>query len=333
MDVRGSRTSDGCQPGFALMADKDPVFYKAALMNTKLLEACTHDNLLYGGPHYVNHGILPCVNHTLGHSKALTTILIKQDIIKHALPDKDLLLPRERKYGVKTFRDINTWIISKGNWRGTITGLDQEYSMKSGHPTGGALTMLWHSKTGPLVVGSMNQYQLVEPFNMQRDKDAFSMSLTPRFEAEVDHKIYSNINDLKAQIDFSQDDTEIKFETRSHLVDEDQKNIPWTAGACEINYSFKDDAAIIRAKRLSANVNEVLKYFLPIVSCREEKITIVSGHQLEIHKPNGIVTIEANIPIKMLNMGNDRIFNFVPGMEAIALELTGNEMEITISVK
>ncbi|MBS1562819.1 MAG: twin-arginine translocation signal domain-containing protein, partial [Bacteroidetes bacterium] len=34
----GSRTSDGCQPAYALMADRDPVFYKAALQNTRLFD-------------------------------------------------------------------------------------------------------------------------------------------------------------------------------------------------------------------------------------------------------------------------------------------------------
>ena len=46
----GSRTSDGCQPGYGLLAKKSPEFAEAVRRNTRLLKACTHDGLLHGGP-------------------------------------------------------------------------------------------------------------------------------------------------------------------------------------------------------------------------------------------------------------------------------------------
>lgn len=61
----GSRTSDGCQAGFAALADRDSRFYTAALKNLELLSACTHGGLLYGGPHFRSHGQPPCIHHTL----------------------------------------------------------------------------------------------------------------------------------------------------------------------------------------------------------------------------------------------------------------------------
>jgi hypothetical protein len=45
----GSRTCDGCQPGYAVFSKNDPAFFRAAIENTKLLKRCTHDGLLYGG--------------------------------------------------------------------------------------------------------------------------------------------------------------------------------------------------------------------------------------------------------------------------------------------
>jgi hypothetical protein len=46
----GSRTSDGCQTAYALLANRDARFYKAALKNTQLMQQCTKDGLLFGGP-------------------------------------------------------------------------------------------------------------------------------------------------------------------------------------------------------------------------------------------------------------------------------------------
>lgn len=46
----GSRTSDGCQAGYGLMADWNPLYYKAAVQNTLLLKQCTENGLLHGGP-------------------------------------------------------------------------------------------------------------------------------------------------------------------------------------------------------------------------------------------------------------------------------------------
>ncbi|MDP4291300.1 MAG: hypothetical protein Q8908_09485, partial [Bacteroidota bacterium] len=329
----GSRTSDGCQSAFALMANREPAFYKVALQNTLLFQKCTHNHLLYGGPHYVNHGILPCVHHTLGHSKALATLLVKADSIPDNILGHNLVLPREQEYGVKTFDDIQTWLIARKDWRATITGFDQEYTMKGGHATGGAMTMLWHPKTGPVIVASMNNYQLVESSNMQRDKDPFSMSLTPRFEIEVNKNRYSNSNDLKAIIDYQKNDNELRFQTHSQLVDENQNPVPGMPVSCEINYAFTDDAVVISAAYRSAKQMDGLKYILPIVSSNEEKVKVISRYQLEIEKPNGIITIQSKTPLNIRESVNGRIFNFVPGMEALPLELSGNQIEIRIGVR
>ncbi len=51
----GSRTSDGCQPGFVLMSKLEPRFREVARRNLELMAACTHDGLLYGGPDFFAH--------------------------------------------------------------------------------------------------------------------------------------------------------------------------------------------------------------------------------------------------------------------------------------
>jgi hypothetical protein len=117
----GSRTSDGCQPGYALLADKNPQFYKVAYQSTLLLKNCTSGGLLHGGTHYTSHQVLPCIHHTFCHAKALATIL------DHGLPveyngiPENMKLPREKPYGVKEMKDIQTWLVSNEQWKATVT--------------------------------------------------------------------------------------------------------------------------------------------------------------------------------------------------------------------
>ncbi|MEV4885284.1 hypothetical protein MRBLMN1_003820 [Chitinophaga ginsengisegetis] len=319
----GSRTSDGCQPAYALMADTDPAFYKAALQNTRLLAQCTHNKLLHGGPHYVQHGVLPCVSHSLAHSKALATVLLQAPAIK----ERTGSLPRERIYGVKSFPEINTWLISTYKWRGTITGYDQEYSMKGGHATGGALSMLWHEDIGPLLVASMNRYQMVESFNMQRDNDPQSVCFTPGFNIVSGTQLYQHTNDLKATVDYKENNGQIMFNTHSLLVDENQ--LPAASPECAISYTFEKEVFHIHATAK----NEKAVYSLPVISTHHEPITLLSENKLEIRKAGSIVEISSSAPIKITRALTDRAFNFVPGLEAIPLLFETNNIDIKISVR
>ncbi len=322
----GSRTSDGCQPAFAIMAEYDPAFYQVALRNTQLLSRCTHNGLLHGGPHYVKHGEVPCLHHTFCHSKALAALLIKTD---GSGPTKSAELPRLKEYGVKSFTDIQTWLIAKGQWRGTVTGYDEEYLMKSGHASGGALSMLWHKKAGPVITASMTVYQLVENFNMQRDKDPNSLCLTPRFELIMDKHVYTNIHDLKAEVKNSAPGNEIVFEIRSALVDDSQLPYNQLPIGCAISYVFGDEHFTIRAQCDVAGDLPV-RYYLPVISANDEKVTVLSNTNLKIEKPGGVLNLESSSPFTIASTKNGRIFNFVPGMEAIPLVFDTKKVTVKI---
>lgn len=317
----GSRTSDGCQPAYMIMSAADPAFYKVALLNTKLMAACTHGNMMYGGPDYYRHGIIPCAHHILGHSKALTTLLVQKWVGGDA---KNVLLPAEKEYGVKAFPDLYTWLFSRHQWRGTVTGYDHEYTFKGGHATGGALTLLRHNKAGLIVVASMNRYTLQEGFNMQRDTEN-CMSLTPRFETITNGKVYTNISDLKARIEVQQEGSNIFFKTSSKMVDENQTG----EDGCAISYSITDTAFTIQA---SCNAPKA-KYILPLICTKEETVKVINARKLEINKAGGTFVVETSVPYTISIPLTQRIFNFVPGMEAIPVEFAYREVAIKISVK
>jgi hypothetical protein len=173
----GSRTSDGCHPAYVLLAQHEPKFLEVAYRNLELMSACTHNNLLYGGPDYFSHGDQPCVHHTFTHAKSLATVLdsstaaaiqrgvtsakgstsdaTQKDVIsteggalaavveKPAFllpltPSPRLSLPRDEPYGLKSYPEIGTHLASIGPWRATVTENDFEYIERVQSGGGGA---------------------------------------------------------------------------------------------------------------------------------------------------------------------------------------------------
>jgi hypothetical protein len=219
------------------------------------------------------------MQHTLGHSKALALMLLNATEV--VAPTKAAVLPRNDGKAIKEFKDLQTWLIASGDWRGTLTANDVEYSMKAGHASGGALSFLWHAKVGTLLTASMSKYQLVENFNMQRDKDPFSIALTPRFDVVINSILYSNIHDLKAKVSFKEHDGVISFEVNALLVDENQQSPATGSVACTLRYTFTADGLTIKG-----NCGDVkgLIYQLPLIATKEETIEIKSSTHLEVKK-------------------------------------------------
>jgi len=188
----GSRTSDGAATALLLTGEGEPIFLEAARRNLELLERCTHEGLLHGGPHLHHTGQRPCLHHTFTHAKMLAAIL------DHGVPrhESGALLPRQTAQGVRHYPDIDTWLVARGPWRATVTSSDWQY-VPEGNPSGGALSLLWHDRAGVLVSASMTQYQMVEPHN-QALHVGRTMTLTPAVEATVGAVVYRSLNDFAA---------------------------------------------------------------------------------------------------------------------------------------
>ena len=345
----GSRTSDGCQPAYALLANRDPRFSRVALKNTQLLQRCTIGGLLYGGPHYISHHVPPSVHHTFTHIKALTTILDHNPSAASTTTAPNLsnpstaqptaasthtttsaphtpqthstapaTLPRETPYGSRFFPDIQTWLISTGAYRATITGYDREYkAMHNGHATGGALSLLWHEHAGPIFVASMNAYQLVEAGNMQSDTDPNSMALTPRMECTIDGVTYTNIADLEAKITVEENTGQTTVRTASKLLDKDQHEPARGPISCQIIYNFTPKNIRISFHHDATPDAKDTRIVLPIISASGETLTTSGDKTIHIKKEKVTLTIRSNQTLQHLPTTGGRIFNFVPGLEAI----------------
>ena len=327
----GSRTSDGCQTAYALMKDRDPRFYTVALKNLQLLKACTVKGLLQGGPHLNTHGITPNVHHTFCHMKALANIINYAD--KSYAPDIDhIQIPRETVKGIRFFSDIQTWLIATGQYRATVTGYDREYKdFKNGHPTGGALSLLWHKKTGPLLVASMNEYQLYEKDNMQADTDPLSMPLTARIELKTENNVYTNISDLGAQVNVKEEKDQVMAVVTASLVNGKQEHPPGGAIKCHVSYLFTKTAITLHFNCDATEAAGELRIIVPVI-CRSDEKIVAEGNTIKIQKPGAVVKVSASKPLVQLPTTTGRLFNFVPGMEAIPLAVPGNSATVVIEV-
>ena len=314
----GSRTCDGSQPAFAMMADKNPAFGTAAVKNTELLKRCTENGLIHGGPGFIEAGIPPCVHHTFTHAKPLAALL---DHWEH-LPEvnTNTQLPRVTADGIKYFKDLDITLFARGDWRGTVSAYDAEYHYKEDfrQASGGALGVLYHNKVGLLCAASMAEYALVEKNNqqLQPNKD---ICLTPRIETFKDEMWHTNLYDLPATVTSKDENGTIELLAKVMLKNVDRKEVEGTASAFDIIYKCLTDKTEIKIST-EQEIKAQTAFVLPIVSPSSEVVTNVRKNEITIQKPEGLVTIKANVPLKIKAMSGSRTFNMVPGVEAIPIE-------------
>ncbi|UMB54105.1 hypothetical protein MKD41_01185 [Lutibacter sp. A64] len=328
----GSRTCDGSQPAFGMMAHINPAFGTAAVKNTELLQRCTADGLLYGGPGFIAHGIPACVHHTFAHAKPLAAML---DHWEH-LPEinKNTALPRTVADGVKYFRDLDVSLFARGDWRGTVSAYDAEYHYKEDfrQATGGALGVLYNNKVGLLCAASMAVYQLVEK-NNQQPQPGEDIALTPRIETYKNDEWYTNLFDLTSTINSKDANGKIELVSNVNLKNEAREIVLETASAFYISYKCTVEEMQI-CVITDQPIIEKTAFVLPIVSPKGEVVTLVSENEITIQKPKGLVTVTANVPLKIKEISGTRTFNMVPGAEAIPIEAFFNDsQEVIIKIR
>lgn len=312
----GSRTCDGSQTAYALLADRHPAFATAALRNTQLQRACTRDGLLYGGPHFASRGLPPCVHHTFTHGKALATILDRVESWPRAAAAGPL--PRETAQGVRTFAELDTTLIARGPWRATVSGYDWLYKKGVFSGMGGALSMLWHRDGGPLFTASLANYLLVEPYNMQPLPGAENFCLTPRVELKSGGQWFANIFAPSATVEPVDGTGRIECAVAARLVDAGQKDPSSGALRCALRYGFSDEVVTVSAQ-IDGSVPgaATCALVLPLIAARGETVRRVSATGYEVSQGRGIVAIAASAPLEIVATGAERVFNLVPGFHAV----------------
>jgi len=335
----GSRTSDGCHPGFVLMAAHDPRFREVARRNAELMAACTADGLLYGGPDYHAHGDLPCIHHTFTHAKAVATVLDRGSFPAEAARPAT---PRDEPYGLKSFPVIGTHLAAVGPWRATVTEYDWEYKehvqagsggLGGGHVSGGALSALYHIAIGPVLTASMTHYEMIEISNQQQELPLPHMPLTPRIECEAG-EVYTSLNDYKAVLTATRSAAGVVFEARGRLMNNMHKAMAGSGLLYHVVWSIGESAIELRASvegQLPASAS--LRFIVPIIALQTDGVDQPDPYTVRIARPKGTLIVSLNPGQRFQAVPRERTFNLVPGFEAaplIVAMLPGKDVRLRI---
>ena len=326
----GSRTSDGCAIGYLLYREDHPEFAEGARRNLRLLQSCTTGGLLAGGPHYESAGQDCCVHHTFTHGKVAAGILDRKlyQGLEETEKGREAVLPRQRSQGTKHYREINTWLVSRKDITATITAYDWEY-LPGGHVSGGTLSLLHHLKAGLLFCAGMGEYSRKEPANMQLPKGVRHQCLALRIQEEQEGISYSSIYENQACVE--EEDGWIM--TKGTL--KDQNHCPLEGAAYVLRYRIREKGMDLEGNFLKG------KLILPLISSGKEKICLPGEGEerrlspeeaLLIYRNGCIIKLQADCGLA-LPYGKERIFNLVPGLEAIRIEGEPTEGRVCLGVE
>jgi hypothetical protein len=332
----GSRTSDGCQPAYILMAKHDPRFREVAQRNVEQMAACTHNGHLYGGPDYFVHGDFPCLHHAFTHAKALTTVL---DHEQNPEPENRVSLPCDEPYGLKSFPEVGVHLASIGPWRATVTENDWKEPGEDGdHVTGGSLSMLFHRGLGPILTASMTEYELVEPPNQQQVRDGSQAPLTPRVECLLKDVTYTSFRDFSAVLKVTALHNEVLFDARGSLLSPSSDGagrdpVPGGGTQFHMTYRVTESGVEITASATGAT-GEKLQFVLPVICRSDETVEHNGKDSIRITKPKGILNVDTSTSVGIESLPAKRIFNLVPGFECLPVTISMNAgEEIRIRLK
>ncbi|MGH9604251.1 MAG: hypothetical protein ACRD3N_00990 [Terracidiphilus sp.] len=335
----GSRTADGCHPGFFLMSKFDPRFREAARRSAELMARCTHNGLLYGGPDYEVHGDLPCIHHTFTHAKAIAAVLDECDFTPVDRPK----LPRDEPYGLKTFKTIGTRLAAIGPWRATVTEYDWGYSehvqagsggLGGGHVSGGALSGLYHMDLGPVLTASMTHYEMIEISNQQQYRSDVHMPLTARIEYTAGADSYSNLNDFKALLKAEQNGGAIVFDAQGRMLDNNHKPPKGGEVLYHVTYTLSESGVELTASASGeVTTSSGLQFIVPVLARSSEPFEQPDAQTVRVTKAKGAIAVHTDAAAGFGSVPKERTFNLVPGFEAIPLAVAmepGKEVKVRI---
>lgn len=301
----GSRTSDGAQVAFRVLADYEPMFYEACLRNTLIMKEMTVDGLLMGGKMYESAEMLACAHHTFVHAKSLAYV------VNHPFENCErTLIPQDSEFGFKEIKSAGVALASIGDFRATITATSLEVPGNR-VITGGSISCLYNKHYGVLLTSNTYNFTLAEPTNMQAPYQRAEICQTLRIEDNG----YISMFCLNADVDFKDN----IYSAKGKLT----KGNGETSSDYELSYEFLKDTLKIKAKGRG-------KLILPVVCDYDKKVE---------HNENTIsfenVTLSANKKI-MFKEGchRNRIFNPTGGFVALPLYIELSDNDITeISIK
>lgn len=315
----GSRTTDGCLFGLLAASVHAPMaqaakLQKAAQLNYSLLDRCTHSGLLEGGVNYFDAGQPACIHHTFEHSKTLVSCITKGF--------KTMLDEESSAFWAPTFGhlcavepELGIMRVESGALRAVICFADWEYR-KGIITSGGLPTSLYHYRFGPILLSGMAQYSLIERANMQSPHCVRHECTALRIEGGLQGERLSSTNDKCATVDYDLADESISLTVKGALKEAD-------GDAPGIPYIF--EMVFDNCLRITVRVVDG-RLVLPIVSASSEEVVARRGEIMITKRGNGpreagAMSVIVNVGEYELPYGDERIFNLVPGVQALRIDV------------
>ncbi len=319
----GSRTADGCLPALALLSNFDSRYSTAIEQRLKLLKDNTHDGLLTGGPHYHLRGESTCLHHTFSRARGLASFIhnISQNITE-ASP-----LPRSQQTGVQYFTDINSYQLSQGSWRATLTDYDWFYRAHSGtslHASGGAVSMLWNNIYGPVYAAGLTEDVVVEADNTPTKIDSNIITMTPCCIFTLGDILYSSLyspeTDICEIINSDAERNNAGVMVKSKLYTKNGEPLE-CLGLLSISHLVNNEY-FTSTYKAEKEFNDTLWVYLPVISSSLDNCSLVDSKTIKIEKTQCLLTLSSTSLLEVQFDG--RGFNYVPGFEAIPLRVLWN---------
>ena len=306
----GSRTSDGCQTGYAVLGSEIPEFAEAAYRNLELYAKCSHGGMMYGGPHYKAHGEKACTHHSFCHAAALAFAL------DNGIETSERCeIPADNPPAVRYWPELDTWKLAAGDFRATVTGYDFNY-MEGGHVSGGVMSMLWHKKTGPVLATGMSDYALKEPTNMQMSLRKSSVAcLAARLDLSIGGKRYSQMYDYGSDISVKEAGGGVTVDVSATPVDINHQP-PVRRAACQLRYDITEEGVSI-VGWVSPVAAKEAEFVLPVILSDDEAYEFDGERSLLLRREGADVRVN----FSSIKAEPRRIFNFSGGFSALELRI------------
>jgi hypothetical protein len=188
----GSKTAPGIEFTFALLADKNPKFNRAAQLAVKFLtdNFIDADNHVVYGPHAIKHATSnpPCIYPTFARAQSLALAVEYGPDVSASEP-----IFAETKNWSLYYPTAKTGMIRTDKIMATVTAYDgiDQYGRGS-VARGGSLTNVWFEGYGPLgflQTSSQTDYNRQEPRHMP-DEGSGLLPLTSRIESGTNRNLY-----------------------------------------------------------------------------------------------------------------------------------------------
>ena len=158
---------------------------------------------------------------------------------------------------------------------------------------------------------------------MQLAPDDEDFPLTVRVEQHTaDGDWFTNLHDGTAKIQNTSTSGKLSFLVETRLLSADQKNP--AAGPCrfEITYTLESEKFSILARALDEAAGE-WSLVIPVIAKSDETAKPAAPNRWEITRAGGGLIVMADAAIDRIPSKRERVFNLVPGFEAVPLRVAG----------